>query len=135
MTKKIFPMYVIFILTALIYLGCKDSVSVEDIDNRPIPAIDVSYSQHIQPVLDIKCSNSGCHNDQTRAAGISLASWTQTTSDVSVVFPGQPQNSRLVWSIDPSGGIPSMPPIGYPPLTLQQIIGIKKWIEEGAKNN
>lgn len=135
MKNIFFNSLTIFLFVVIIYSGCKDSVSVEDIDNRPIPETNVSYSEHLQPIFDLKCSNAGCHNDQSRAAGISLSSWVQTTSDLSVVFPGQPQNSRLVWSIDPAGGIPSMPPIGYPPLTLKQINGIKKWIEEGAKNN
>jgi len=93
----------------------------------------VSFSQHIYPVLNIKCNNAGCHDDQTRAGGISLTTWANVVADPTVVFPGEPQNSRLVWSIE--GINYPMPPVGYPTLTKNQIEGIKKWIEEGAKNN
>ncbi|MBE0551628.1 MAG: hypothetical protein IH619_04535, partial [Ignavibacterium sp.] len=52
------------------------------------------------------------------------------------VFPGEPDLSRLVWTIDPSiSGVSKMPPIGYRSITLDQLEGIKTWIDEGAKNN
>ena len=48
---------------------------------------------------------------------------------------GDPSTSKLVWSIDRNPGVKLMPPTGYPPLTPEQITGIKTWITEGALNN
>ncbi len=122
------------ILISFVSFNCKDTVTGDDLDNRVIPDSDVSYTKHIQPVFDLKCNSSGCHNDESRAGSISLTSYVNTTSDLSVVFPGQPQNSRLAVAIQPSTSIP-MPPAAYPQLTQNQINGIITWIKEGAKNN
>ncbi len=114
--------------------ACDDTINISDIDNKIIPTFNVSYSQHIQPVLTAKCARAGCHDDQTREGGLSLTSYSNTTQSYLVVAPLLPQNSKLVWSIEgTSGNI--MPPLGYPPVTKNQIDGIKTWIKEGAKNN
>jgi hypothetical protein len=131
MQKINFLFFLLFAAFAM-YSGCDDT-GVQ-IDEREIPASDVSYQQHIQPVFEVKCATSGCHEDATRAGGLSLTSWFNTTAP-GVVNPFQPQNSRLVWAIEGQAGISPMPPIGFRPLTLNQINGIKKWIEEGAENN
>jgi hypothetical protein len=114
-------------------IGCKDQGT--NIDSTEIPSSNVSYSQYIQPVFDNKCNNSGCHEDASRAGGLSLTSWANTTSDPGIVFPNEPQNSRLIWAIQNQAGISPMPPYGYVALTKNQIDGIKTWIQEGAKNN
>lgn len=114
--------------------GCKDSVTASDVDNRIIPDSNVSYSTDLQPVFNLKCTNAGCHEDAARAGGISLTTCANTKEDPSVVFPGEPDNSRLIWAIEGIGNYP-MPPIGYPPLTTNQIKGIRTWIKEGAECN
>jgi hypothetical protein len=128
--------YLVFIALLLltVYYGCKDTVTNEDIDKVIIPDNNISYMKYIQPVFDIKCNNSACHSDETRAADLSLTSYQNATADLSFIFPGQPQNSRLVISIQGSSAFP-MPPVGYPPLTKNQINGIITWVKEGAKNN
>ena len=133
--KKIFSLLlmVLFIIV-LSHTGCKDQITGSDLDKRVIPDSNVSYSQDIQPVFNLKCANAGCHEDAARAGGISLTSCANTKADFSVVFPGEPDNSRLVWAIEGIGNFP-MPPAGYPPLTSNQIKGIRTWIKEGAECN
>ena len=109
------------------YTGCKDSVTGSDVDKVVIPDSNVSYSKYIQPVFNIKCANTGCHEDATRAGGISLTTCSNTTADPSIVFPGEPDNSKLIWSITGIGNYP-MPPPGYPGLTQNQIKGVRTWI-------
>lgn len=114
--------------------ACDDTINITDIDNKIIPSSNVSYSQYIQPVFTAKCARAGCHDDQSAKAGLSLTTYSNTTQSYLVVAPFLPQNSKLVWSIEgTSGNI--MPPLGYPPVTKNQIDGIKTWIREGAKNN
>ena len=122
------------LISIMFIAACDDTVNITDIDSKIIPTTNVSYAQYIQPVLTAKCARAGCHDDQTSAAGLSLTSWSYTTQSSQIVFPGYPQNSKLVWSIEgTSGNI--MPPLGYAPVTKNQIEGIKTWIKEGAKNN
>ncbi|MEW6702170.1 MAG: c-type cytochrome domain-containing protein [Bacteroidota bacterium] len=128
--------FLVLFIAVLAYSGCDDTTNISDLDSKVIPSQNVSYSQHIQPVLTAKCAVSGCHDDQTRAGNLSLTSYSNTTADYLVVAPGLPQNSKLVWSVEGTGG-KIMPPIGsnVRPLTQNQIDGIKTWIKEGAKNN
>lgn len=133
--RSIINIYLSLTLVGLMLVAaCDDTVNITDIDSKIIPASNVSYSQYIQPVLTAKCARAGCHDDQTSVAGLSLTSWSYTTQNYQIVAPGYPQNSKLVWSIEgTSGNI--MPPLGYAPVTKNQIDGIKTWIKEGAKNN
>ncbi len=135
--KKHIILFLTLLIPILISTGCKDTVAgSENIDQIVIPSSNVSFSQFIFPVFNIKCATAGCHDDGTRAGDLSLTSWANATIDPSVIFPGKPNNSKLVWSIEGQAGIAPMPPIGFNrPLTPNQIQGIKTWIAEGARNN
>ncbi|MGE5496949.1 MAG: c-type cytochrome domain-containing protein [Syntrophothermus sp.] len=119
---------------AVAIAGCKDSITGENIDKRIIPATNVSFNKDIQPVFDVKCNSSSCHDDGRRAGGLSLTSYQNTTSDATIIVKGFPDNSRLYWAIRPGASNP-MPPLNYPPLTENQIKGIYQWIKEGAMPN
>ena len=125
---------VILMLISLPLVSCDDTQTIEDIDKKPIPTSNVSFAQHIYPVLNVKCNNSGCHNDESRAGGVSLTSWSNVT-DPRIVVKGDPSTSVLVWTIDRLPSVQAMPPLGYPALTETQRTGIKTWIQEGALNN
>jgi Planctomycete cytochrome C len=129
-----FGISIICFFTILVYSGCKDQITASDIDKTIIPDSNVSYSKYIQPVFNIKCTSAGCHEDAARAGGISLTTCSNTKEDLLVVFPGQPDNSSLVLSTEGQGNYP-MPPAGYPPLTQNQIKGIRTWVAEGADCN
>ncbi len=114
--------------------SCDDSVTADEIDSRTIPDQNVDYYEHIQPVFNLKCATSFCHDDQTRAAGLSLTSYANATADPNIVFPGDPEVSKLVWAIEGTGGVEPMPPPGpIAPLTENQVKGIRTWIQEGAR--
>jgi hypothetical protein len=101
-----------------------------------IPLTNISFTEYINPILEVNCSFSGCHSGQNPANGIDLTTWAGVTADPSIVFPGEPDLSRLVWAIEKRAGVSPMPPIGYTsPLTLNQIRAIRTWIDEGALNN
>jgi hypothetical protein len=125
---------VVSFITLILVTACDDTIKVTDLDNIKIPSSNVSYAKYIQPVFTAKCANAGCHDDQNRADGLSLTSWSNATSNFQIVAPAFPQNSRLVWRINGTAGI-LMPPIGYWALNKNQIDGITTWIKEGAQNN
>ena len=120
-------------LSTVIFVACDDTNPV----NIVIPNKNVSYSKYIQPLFNISCAVSGCHDNATAAGGLSLVSWSSTVANPQIVFPGNADNSALVWAIEGRAPQSPMPPItsSIPPLTLNQINGIKTWINEGAQNN
>jgi hypothetical protein len=126
---------VMFLLFIVAIIGCKDTITNSDIDKIIIPDKNVSYNEYIQPLLNVKCSTSGCHDDATRAGDYSVTNWANVIMP-GIVDPGNVETSRMVWRIE-GIGVELMPPIGslVMPLTKNQIEGIKTWIREGAKNN
>ncbi len=131
MKRQIISFGLLTVFSIIIIFSCDDTNVDDGID---IPSENISYSQHIQPVFNLKCNSKDCHNDIDYAGGLSLTSYANTTADYLIVAPGKPDNSKLIWSIKAESAYP-MPPPGYQPLTLDQINGITKWVEEGAKNN
>ena len=131
--KKIFPIFFVIIL----FTSCDDTLTVQDIDAKDIPTSNVSFSEHIYPVLQVKCAFSGCHSSINPSYGLDLSTWSGLTADPNVVFPGEPDLSRLIWAIEGNRPpIQPMPPIGYSrPVTADQIEGFRTWIDEGALNN
>lgn len=127
-----FSFYLYLIYSMIFILGCDDQLNIPSDDELPMQ--NVSYSKHVQPIFNVRCATVGCHDDQTKSGNLSLTSWNNTTSDYSIVFPGNPDQSRLILSIEGKSIYP-MPPIGRPPLTQAQIRAIRTWVEEGAKNN
>jgi hypothetical protein len=66
------------------------------------------------------------------AGNLSLTSWFTLTSSPGIVIRGNSNQSVLAQIID--GRLPHNSAIQFT-LTANQITGIKKWIDEGAKNN
>lgn len=126
-----------FVIISFIFLqSCDDTLTVENVDDKDIPASNVSFADHIYPVFQVKCAFSGCHAQPNPAEGIDLSTWSGVTTDPNIVFPGEPDLSRLVWAIEARAGISPMPPLGYPIfVTIDQIEGIRTWIDEGALDN
>jgi hypothetical protein len=131
MIKK-FIILISIALWILIQYGCDDTLTVQDVDTREIPDSNVSYQQDITPIFELKCVS--CHGSGRLDAGLDLTRWTAFV-DGRIVVPGEPDNSVLVWSIEGNPVVQPMPPIPTPPLTLEQLRGVRTWISEGALNN
>jgi len=134
--KLFFPIIIFLFIASVAFLSCDDTLNESNIDDVIIPDKNVSYNEYIQPVLTIKCSTSGCHNNESMAGGYSVTSWSNVVTP-GIVNPGNVETSILVWRIE-GIGVEIMPPIGNllsKPLTQNQVEGIKTWIEEGAKSN
>ena len=115
----------------LFYSGCKDTINADDLNNVVIPSSNVSYSKYIQPVLNLYCATSGCH-DGTGGGGISFTTYANTIASYDVVAAYHPETSHLVWVIE--GKVALHPNLLYN-MNANQLQGIKTWIAEGALPN
>ena len=129
------PLIMLAAVLALLFVfavpACDDS-GTRPGDEIVFPEKDVSYSAEVQPFFDLRCANYGCHEDQSRAANLSLTSYLALTERPGIIIPGDAGSSLLMQKID--GRLPH--PIEVPILINEnQLTGIRTWINEGAKNN
>ena len=136
MKKLLFIYSGIVISIFLVQSGCKDSITATAIDSKVMPQSNISFNVDLQPVFQLKCTGSGCHDDGSMAGGLSLTTCVNAKSDPGVIAPFSSKTSRLVWAEEGQAGIQPMPPVGVnKPFTSEQDRGLKKWIDEGAKCN
>jgi len=114
--------------------SCKDSSNpVTNPSQIVFPASGISYEKQVQPLFNVGCALSGCHDQATaQNRNLDLTSYGGWREDLQVIIPFDTTKSRLVWSIEAQPGSTPMPPAK--PLTQNQITGLKKWILEGAKD-
>jgi hypothetical protein len=123
---------ILLLFLSLVSLSCDDTI-LTDVD---IPDSNVSYPEHIQPIFNNHCNNSTCHNNEDRAAGVSLTSYAELFSSPFLVIPYSPDESKLFQVIEGKSVTIMPPPYGNSyPLSDNQIEGIKTWIEEGAESD
>lgn len=117
------------------------SLAVVSCDNDKIdpegPEVkdNVSFALDIQPILTAECAT--CHNptevEPDFREDLAYASIEELIEEGEVI-PGNAEESELVEMLEfRSEDGNSMPPAG--PLTPTEIALIKKWIDEGAKDN
>lgn len=115
---------------AAVLASCDSSNPVKQLQQIVFPDSGVSYSQHVQPVFNVTCTYSGCHDDASRAGSLSLTSWSNTNADPGNVVPYDPDHSKLVQILERklihSGPLDT---------TQNHIKGIRQWVKEGGKSN
>jgi hypothetical protein len=121
-----FPMVFLFVNT-----GCKDS-GTDPGDEIVFPDSNVSYTAHVQPYMALRCATYGCHDESSRAGNLCLTTYMDMTSRPGIVIPKDSKSSLLMQRID--GRLPHPPNV---PIIINQnqLNGIKRWIDEGAKYN
>jgi hypothetical protein len=98
------------------------------------PDSNLSFNQHIYPILSSNCATSGCHESVNPARGLDLE--TLTPSFVSVngpmVIPFDAPQSRLYrLTISSDMGTARMP-LNRAPILTSQVEALRIWINEGA---
>ena len=133
MKNSLISAALVFSFILVVVFACDDTLPPDD---NLIPDKTVSYKMHIQPVLNIKCAVTGCHNSESMAGGFSAQSWTDIYR-LPLIDIGVPNNSYLYMTVKGLGGLPIMPPIGASvyPMSEKEVKGLYTWILEGAKNN
>lgn len=114
----------------------------KDSGTPPEPPIDydainpIVYSQHIQPIFEVSCNTSLCHNATDRALGLSLASYEDLAAGGSYgaeVLPFHPERSHLLQHMN--GQLAPNMPLGLDPLDAAVLRFFERWIAQGAKND
>ncbi len=100
------------------------------------PDVPVSYYEQILPIFQAHCQ--GCHQP-AKASGEYVISSFDTLlkggeSGEKAIVPGKPDESYLIEQITPEDGEALMPP-DKPPLAASDIALIRRWIEQGAKDD
>lgn len=113
-------------------------------DDNPTPTFDsMNYPEEVGKIMIETCATAGCHNDISKfgAAGLSLASWDKLFEGSragSPVIPFRSDQSYLLFSIniDLNQGVVLSPtmPFNSDPLSQEQYLIIKNWIDNGAPN-
>ncbi len=123
------------------FTSCGESPTEPPI-KLPAESEPVLFSKHIQPIFQRSCSGEGCHMNGHSGGTLKLDTWDDVvagskTSGAVVPFAGS--KSMLFQHINTEGYLgpiaePRMP-VSRDPLPVEQIEAIKRWIDEGAKND
>jgi YVTN family beta-propeller protein len=110
------------------------------------PVIEGSHSGYpddIAAIVDAKCSIAGCHNTQSKdgAAGLDMSTWDKMMEGDrggAVVIPFYHNQSTVFMFTNTYHDLgtmvePSMP-YNLPPLSRDEVIRIRDWIDNGAPN-
>lgn len=118
------------LLLAGTFIACDTGIT-EPMD-VVFPESNISYSHHVQPLFDVSCSFSGCHNSTDRAGNLSLASYFDLINRAGMIIPGDSARSLLVQVT--SGRQPHTTNLSYI-ISSAHARGVAVWVEEGALNN
>ncbi|NOS90725.1 MAG: hypothetical protein HOP30_02275 [Cyclobacteriaceae bacterium] len=120
------------VMTGLLVLlaACENDKLSEEI---PVVKDNISFALDIQPILSSQCA--GCHNPGNVKPDLRKEfAYGSLTEDEEGVVPGNSEESELVQMLERiSEDGKSMPP--STPLSPLNLALIRKWIDEGAKNN
>ncbi|GBC91637.1 hypothetical protein HRbin15_00091 [bacterium HR15] len=105
----------------------------------------ISFQHTIQPIFTQRCAVLGCHDSRARTADLDLSAGNAYANIVNVpsvqdpnwirVVPGDPMRSLLYRKVsEDNPPVGSRMPLGGR-LTDEQILLIRLWIEQGARNN
>lgn len=91
----------------------------------------VYFQNTISPLVISNCAMSGCHDAISHKDGLNLTTYAGI---MGLVKAGNAAGSKLI-SITTTTSSDIMPPPPKAKLTTAQIDDLKKWINQGAKNN
>jgi len=111
----------VFILGLVVHLfSCTSDNLEEYYGTVDCVNANITYSNHIRPIIDANCAVSGCH-----VSGTGLPSW-ETYSNVS-------SNAEKIAQRTLAGEMP--PSISGNSLTIEEVEQIQCWVDAGAPNN
>ncbi len=129
---KFFIPLILGIILFFLLTCCSANLSNTTADE--LPENNLSFQNHILPILKNTCGLSYCHGEVAPQGGVQIYDYyTLVTSyNGALIIPGNPDGSVLVQIIE--NRLPHNPVLNWK-LTQNHIRSIRKWILEGAKNN
>lgn len=112
--KLVWRTIVFCLAISMIMFACKGEEEIEE------TICTVSYQSDIYPILDVACTQAGCHNNGSDNGDLTLYSGAKTMVD----------DGSMWFQVLVTRNMP----IGIK-LDSIQLDAIKIWIEEGAKEN
>ena len=125
------------LFSSLLVVGCGSQPAAPAAPKAETPAAsDVSFAKDIQPIFTQSCMP--CHaGGKDAKAGYDLTCYPGTmgngSDSIPNVIPGKADSGTLFLRL--TGAVPPQMPIGRPPFNADQLTTIKKWIDQGAKDN
>ena len=125
---------VFYLIVLILFVASCDRKKVEENSHFP-PAVQIIFTN--------KCATSGCHNDKSfqNAANLNLTSWEtlfKGSVNGSVAIPFAAMQSSLFQFVNtyPDLGLTATPfmPLNGTPLSRNEVLAIKSWIEQGCPN-
>jgi hypothetical protein len=106
--------------------------------SNPNPAIvcdsqKIYFNRDILPIFQNSCAISGCHDARTGSDGYFFTDYQNIVKKG--FTSGRPGNSKVYEVITATRARDMMPPAPYSPLSSTQIGTIRRWIEEGLRND
>jgi hypothetical protein len=101
--------------------------------SNPCHPDSVYFKKQILPLLISNCAMSGCHDDASAQKGVILTSYQKimSTADVRPFNPSGSDLYEVLVETDPDKRMP----LNKPPLAPDKIELVRKWINQGAKDN
>lgn len=131
MSRQVLPTINLLLLVTLLASGATAQEKNEKTTPGP-----VSFYKDIRPIFQASCH--GCHQPARQNGEYVMTEFDRLVkggeSEESAVVAGQPEKSYLVEQIEILGGEAAMPK-GKDPLSETQIALVKRWINEGAKDD
>jgi hypothetical protein len=126
---------IIFFLSIVSCIVCKDQISGGDLSSIVFPAAGVHYST-VQNLFNVGCGgqSSSCHGYDTFQAhgGFSLDAYEHVMYTTGIVVRSDPSHSLLINVVEGTTA-PKMPPTNQPQLNDNQKKGLRTWVAEGAR--
>lgn len=92
----------------------------------------ICFSRDILPIFVSNCAIPGCHDAVTKSDGFQFTDYNSIVAKEFV--PGNADATELFEKITEDKADKRMPPPPNSPLTSEQVVLIRRWINEGAKN-
>ena len=125
------------LFAALLIVGCGSQPAAPVATKIETPATtDASFAKDIQPMLTQTCMP--CHaGGKDAKAGYDLTCYSGTmgngSDSIPNVIPGKTDSSLFYLRL--TGAVPPQMPKGRPPLNADQLTAVRRWIDQGAKDN
>jgi hypothetical protein len=131
--------YMLGLLLSLMFIGAIiiscDGNGVTSSKDIVFPDSVVSFQNHVEPFLRLKCSYSGCHSDIDQAGGRRMTDYMSLfeSANVGLIIPNKPDQSLFILKIENKLIHDPLFPSNY--ISENHRLGLRKWISEGAQNN